>query len=139
MRQPANSGEFVEASVWKELCELLRNPERLEEEHQQKLAVTPSPENTELLAAELRKLQRGMERLIDSYSEGVIEKEQFMSRMTRTKGRIEELEAKIRASTGTADAGLGLRLLVEYYQKFSAHLGSELGRCGLEPAEGDHS
>ena len=51
---------------------------------------------------------------------------QFMSRMTRTKGRIQELEAKIRASTSTADAGLGLRLLVEYYQKLAANLGPQL-------------
>ena len=56
------------------------------------------PENLEILKAHLGKLQRGVERLIEPYSEGVIEKEQFMSRLSRTKGRIAELEARIHAT-----------------------------------------
>jgi site-specific DNA recombinase len=90
------------------------------------LALERNAENLEILRAQLRKLRRGMERLIDSYSEGVIEKEQFVSRMSRTKERIEELEAKIPASTGTAEAVQELQLLAEYYRKLAVHLSPEL-------------
>ena len=69
-------GKFIESVVWAEVCELLRNPQRLERQRQQKLDAAPTPEDPEILTAQLKKLQRGMERLIDSYSEGVIEKEQ---------------------------------------------------------------
>ncbi len=119
-------GEFIEAAVWAQLCEMLKDPRRIEQAHQQMLAVERNPENPEILRAQLRKLQRGIERLIDSYSEGVIEKEQFVSRMSRTRERIEELEAKIGASTGTADAAQELQLLAEYYRKLAVHLSPEL-------------
>jgi site-specific DNA recombinase len=123
---PQVQGEFIEAVVWAEACGLLNNPMRLEQEHQQKLAVVPNPENPEILNAQLRKLQRGMERLIDSYSEGVIEKEQFTSRLNRNKQRIKELEIRIRASAQSADGGQELRLLVDYYRKLAAHLRPDL-------------
>ncbi len=45
-----------------------------------------------MLKAQLGKLQRSIERLIDGYSEGVIEKEQFVTRLSRSKGCIEEIE-----------------------------------------------
>ena len=70
------------------MCRLLKSPQRLEQEHQQRLAVGRSPEDLRILEAQLGKLQRGTERLIDSYSEGVIDKEQFMPRLSRTKSRI---------------------------------------------------
>ena len=36
-----------------------------------------------------------MERLIDSFAEGLIEKDQFASRMARTKSRIADLDAEL--------------------------------------------
>jgi site-specific DNA recombinase len=78
------------------------------------------------LKAQLGKLQRGMERLIDSYSEGVIDKEQFMPRLSRTKSRIAELEARIHANAEGADGRQELQFLVDYFQKLSVHLGPGL-------------
>jgi site-specific DNA recombinase len=118
-------GDFIEAAVWGQVCDLLKNPQRLEQE-QQKVRVESNPENPETLKAQLGKLQRGIERLIDGYSDGVIEKEQFATRLSRTKGRIEELESKIRASTESAVDGQELRILVDYFRKLAAHLRSDL-------------
>jgi site-specific DNA recombinase len=78
------------------------------------------------LKAQLGKLQRGMERLIDSYSEGVIDKEQFMPRLSRTKSRIAEFEARIHANAEGADRRQELRLLVNHFQKLAVHLGTGL-------------
>ena len=119
-------GEFIEASVWAEVCRLLNSPQRLEQEHQQRLAVGRSTEDLQILKAQLGKLQRGMERLIDSYSEGVIDKEQFMPRLSRTKSRIAELEARIHANAEGADRRQELRLLMNHFQKLAVHLGPGL-------------
>jgi site-specific DNA recombinase len=78
------------------------------------------------LKSQLAKLQRGVERLIDSYSEGAIDKDQFMSRLSRAKGRIAESEARVHANTERADGGQELRFLVEHYRKLAAHLESIL-------------
>jgi len=119
-------GEFIEASVWAEVCRLLKSPQRLEQEDHQRLAVGRSPEDLQILKAQLGKLQRGMERLIDSYSEGVIEKEQFMPRLSRTKSRIAELEARIHANDEGTDRRQELRLLMNHFQKLAIHLGPSL-------------
>lgn len=67
-----------------------------------------------------------MERLIDSYSEGVIEKEQFVTRLSRTKERIEEVESRIRSGTESAVHRQELRILVDYFQKLACHLCADL-------------
>lgn len=67
-----------------------------------------------------------MERLIDSCSEGAIDKEQFMSRLTRTKAPMAELEARIRSNTEGADHGPELRFLVDHFRKLADHLGRGL-------------
>ncbi|HYM06052.1 MAG TPA: zinc ribbon domain-containing protein [Terriglobales bacterium] len=125
---PQVQGEFIEAAVWVEVCRLLNNPQRLEQEHHQR--VGGSPENLEILRAHLGKLQRGVERLIDSYSEGVIDKDQFMSRLSRTKGRIAELEARLHADAGCVDREQESRLLADHFRKLAVHLGP-----GLEGAD----
>jgi site-specific DNA recombinase len=129
---PQIKGEFIEAAVWNEVCGLLKNPHRLELDHQQTTPVGRGTEDLEIWKSQLSKLQRGVERLIDSYSEGAIDKDQFMSRLGRTKSRIAELEAKIQANAEGADGGQELRFLVEHYRKLAPHLGS-----GLEDANWD--
>jgi site-specific DNA recombinase len=51
-----------------------------------------------------------MERLIDSFTEGLIEKDQFTSRMGRIKIRIADLDAKIAIDAGDVDQRETIRL-----------------------------
>ena len=120
---PQIRGEFLEATAWAEICKLLKNPERLQGGHDQRREMAPNPENLDALKSQLGRLQRGMERLIDSYSEGAIDKEQFMSRLSRTKGRIADLEARIRSNTDGLDHGQELRLLMVHFRQLADHLG----------------
>jgi site-specific DNA recombinase len=127
---PQIRGEFLEATAWVEVCKLLENPERLQQKPEQKLEIPRNPENLDVLTSHLGKLQRGVERLIDSYSDGAIDKEQFMSRLSRTKGRIADLEAKIRSNTDGLDHGQELGILMDHFRQLAVHLGR-----GLEDAD----
>ena len=120
---PQIRGEFLEATAWAEVCKLLKNPERLQKKPEQKLEIARNAENLDVLKSDLGKLQRGIERLIDSYSDGAIDKEQFTSRLSRTKGRIADLDAKIRSNTDGFDHGQQLRILVDHFRKLTEHLG----------------
>jgi len=82
--------------------------------------------------AQLGKLQRGLERLIDTYSEGGIEKEQFTPRLSRTKCRIAELEARIRANAEGVERRQELQSLLDHFRKLAIHLGP-----GVENADWD--
>jgi site-specific DNA recombinase len=103
-------GAFLETTVWREVSSLLMNPERIEREHRELSSVGTLLDNLEILKSQRTKLQHAMEMLIDSFTEGVIEKDQFTSRMARTKSRIADLDAKIKAEASDADQLEHLRL-----------------------------
>jgi site-specific DNA recombinase len=63
-------GAFLETAVWHEVCELLKNPQRLEREYQHRKTEGASWEDVETLKALRGKLQHALERLIDSFTEG---------------------------------------------------------------------
>jgi site-specific DNA recombinase len=65
--------------------------------------------------------------LIDSFAEGLIEKDQFASRMSRTKNRIADLDAKIKAYAGEVDQREHLRLAMNRLRELAATVGPELG------------
>ena len=60
-------------------------------------------QNAEALKARRLKQQHPLERLIDSFTEGLIEKDQFTTRMARTKRHIAELDAQIHAYSSDAE------------------------------------
>jgi site-specific DNA recombinase len=82
--------------------------------------------NSEILKSQLVKLKRGLERLIDSYSEGTIDKEEFMPRLNRTKVRITALEARIHTNSDWTDRQQQLRFLVDHFKNLAVHLGPSL-------------
>ena len=122
--------EFLETAVWREVCDLLTNPERLEREHQdvaggRMLRWTIS----KTLKAQCLKLQHALERLIDSFTEGLIEKDQFTSRMARTKSRIADLDAKIKAYAGDVDQLEHVRLAASRLRELAAAIGPDLANA----------
>jgi len=119
-------GEFLETAVWRDVSDLLTNPERLEREYQDGSRAGTSLENVETLKAQRLKLQHALERLIDSFTEGLIEKDQFTSRMARTKNRIVELDARIKADAGDADHLEHLRLAAKRLRELAAAVGPHL-------------
>jgi site-specific DNA recombinase len=64
----------TDAAVWHEVCQLLEDPQRLEQAYRQQLASLASPASQEQAAepagldTQLGKLRRGIARLIDSYT-----------------------------------------------------------------------
>jgi site-specific DNA recombinase len=96
-------GAFLETTVWREVSSLLMNPERIELEHQESRKGGTLLGNLEILKSQRTKLQHAVERLIDTFTEGLIEKDQFASRIARTKTRITDLDAKIKAGAGDVD------------------------------------
>ena len=118
--------EFLEESVWREVCELLRNPEKLEREFREDGNAIAALQNAEALKAKRLKQQQALERLIDSFTEGLIEKEQFASRTARIKGRIAELEQQIEAYAGGIDQMEHVRLAAERLREISTTTGPDL-------------
>ena len=74
----------LEAAVWGDICALLADPARVEQEYQRRAAgeeAEGAAAEGEALAKRVAAVQRGISRLIDSYSEGLLEKEEFEPRL----------------------------------------------------------
>jgi hypothetical protein len=108
------------------VCDLLTNPRRLEQKYQDGGGLGTSLQDIDNLRVEGRKLQHGLERIIDSLAEGLIDKEQFTSRMTQTKSRITELDTKINADTGDADRQDQMRGLASRLRDLAANIGPHI-------------
>jgi len=76
--------------------------------------------------AQRLKLEHMLERLIDSFTEGLIDKDQFTSRMGRTKSRIADLDVKIMSDAGDVDASENLGLAVNRIRELAAAIGPDL-------------
>jgi len=61
--------ELLEVAVWREVCDLLRNPEKLEREFKEGGAAVASSQNAEALKARRLKQQHALERLNDSFTD----------------------------------------------------------------------
>jgi site-specific DNA recombinase len=116
-------GDFLDAAIWREVTDLLADPERLQRECPASRMIGAFMANGEALRAERLKLQHTLERLIDSFTEGLIEKDQFSSRMNRAKSRIAELDEQLEAETGAADQEQYVRRVIDRLRDIAKSIG----------------
>ncbi|WP_448192738.1 recombinase zinc beta ribbon domain-containing protein [Azospirillum sp. sgz301742] len=87
--------DWLDEVVWREIVQFLKQPDRIEAEYRRRLqsvqAADTDQQTVIALEKQLAALRRGMGRLIDSYTDGIIEKHDFEPRMTGFKQRISEL------------------------------------------------
>ena len=122
----------TDAAVWQEVCGLLEDPERLEQEYRQRLQPKSQPNEHEGLDAQLSKLRRGIARLIDSYADGLIDKQEFEPRVTRMRERMHHLEEQLQRLKEESEAEEELRLIVGRLETFAAKVKDGLQHADFE-------
>jgi site-specific DNA recombinase len=125
--------DLVEVAVWHEVCRLLEHPQRLEQEYRRR-GQGPRRgaqwDTPEILRAQSHKLRQGIARLIDSYAEGLIAKEEFEPRITRMRQRVTSLEDRLQQLADDAAQQRDLRLIISQLEDFVAKV-----RGGLATAD----
>ena len=123
--------DLLDVAVWREACELLEQPQRLEHEYRQRLAAS-GEEAGERTAVEVQrtKLRQGLARLIDSYTEGYLEKQEFEFRISRQRQRLATLDEQVRQLADAEALQRELRLLIGRLEDFAAQVAG-----GLEAAD----
>ena len=112
----------VEGAVWREVRVLLQEPGRLQQEYERRRHDGAERGDGDGMAeqeSQLRKLRRGMGRLIDSYADGIIEQEDFTPRITRLKERIATGERELEAARAMAAQQEDLRLVIGRLDDFA--------------------
>jgi site-specific DNA recombinase len=119
-------GKFLETAVWNEVCGLVTNPQKLQADYSGRTKTDMSLDNMEALKSQRVKRQYALERLIDSFTEGLIAKDQFASRIDRTKRRIADLDAEISEGRGDAHRRENLRFATDRLCELAAAIRPEL-------------
>lgn len=123
--------DLLEEAVWTEVRKLLENPHRLEQEYHRRRQEPTSAiqESLTNLSAQIAKLRRGIGRLIDSYAEGLIEKDEFEPRISRLKERVAALEAQVKHLNDEATLHRELRLIISRLSEFAHKVSNGLDQA----------
>jgi len=120
----------ADAVVWQEVYRLLEEPERLEQEYRRRLLPQEQSNEHNGLEIQMSKLRRGIARLIDSYADGLIDKQEFEPRVTRMRERMQHLETQIQSLKEEAEVEGELRLILGQLETFAAKV-----KTGLQHAD----
>ena len=114
--------DLVDEAVWNEVCRLLEEPARLEQEYRQRMLAKEAPSELHGLEKQLGRLRQGLTRLIDSYSEGLINKAEFEPRITRMRERIKQSEEHQQQLRDEAGLEQELRLILGRLEDFTSRV-----------------
>jgi site-specific DNA recombinase len=121
--------DLIEQAVWEDVAGLLRNPQRIEAEYRRRLENrTPHAARDEQKAA-IQKLERSIARLVDAYSEGLLEKAEFEPRIKHARERLRQMQEAQQASSTQESEERELALVVGRLQEFAARVKEGLNVC----------
>lgn len=118
--------------VWAAAQDVMAHPQRLETEYRRRLQGSTQNEDDAQahLQGEMAKVRRSIARLIDSYTEGLLEKAEFEPRIKGQKQRLAALEVSEKQIADAAQLKQELRAVLEQLEGFAARI-----KDGLDTAD----
>ena len=118
----------LELAVWHEVCALLSQPERLTQELERRRQARGEGHHQErsALEAQVGTWRHGVARLMDSYTEGLIEKDALEPRVTRLRQRMAHIEEQCEALVDEEMLQREMHLIVSRLDDFAAQVGRNL-------------
>jgi site-specific DNA recombinase len=113
--------DLLDVAVWREVSTLRAHPERLAEEYRRRLHPESSTQSSALTTVEthLGKLRQGLARLIDSYADGLLDKQEFEPRILRLRRRIAQAEEQRQQLVEAATLQTELQLIIGRLEDFA--------------------
>ena len=124
--------EVLEDLVWQRVRALLENSSQVEVEYQRRLEEVTSRSgklSPASLEARLAKLRQGISRLIDSYAEGLIDKNEFEPRLRRQRQRVVEVEEQQKQLADETALRDELRLIIGRLEDFATKVRDNLDQA----------
>ena len=123
---PSVRTDRLEEAVWQDVCSLLREPQRITREYERRLATAPPDDGLPAVKALAQKVKQGLDRLIDAYQEGLIDRAQFEPRLRHAQQRLQNLTDQITALTAEQNRWQDLQLVVGQVETFAQRLAGSL-------------
>jgi site-specific DNA recombinase len=129
---PTVRGDRLEQMVWDQVRALLEEPSRVADEYRRRIGQVHDdagqPEAIMRLDRQLMTLRRGIDRLIDCYAGGFIDKAEFEPRIAGLKSRVAQLQDQRQTAIALAEAERELSLVISRLEDFSAKVRQGLDR-----------
>ncbi|MCP4899571.1 MAG: recombinase family protein [bacterium] len=114
--------DLLETAVWEDVCSLLSEPERLEEEFERRINGRDQDDRLkggQSLAKQIQCAKRAIARLIDVYKDGLLERSEFEPRIKQVKERLSQLEADAKREAEQEEHEQNLRLVFGKLEEFA--------------------
>ena len=129
---PAVRADLLEPAVWQEVSGVLAQPDRVSEEYGRRLKALDRQPELGAIQTQIRRLDQGRLRLIEIYTEGLIDKKEFEPQIARIKKRIAELEVEAAQAANEVTLQKELRLIVGRLEDFSERVKGKLDEADWE-------
>ena len=83
--------------VWTDVCQLLRNPELLRNEYERRLESPPDADSQNSLQKQVTAAQRAVDPLIDACTDGLVDRDEFESRISPLRARSTKFQKQLAA------------------------------------------
>ena len=122
--------------VWEQVIELLAHPDRLKHEYQRRLDALERNEqvnaDTTALERHKRHVEKGKSRLIDSYTEGMIDKADFDPKMRQLKDKLQQIDRQIEEAQQHQMGQFELFLVINRLEEFAAAVNDRLSTIDFD-------
>jgi len=121
--------DTMETAIWEEVKYLLKDPERILEESQRRitdLEKSSSDETYQSIEKQKNKIERGISRLIDSYAQEQIDKDEFEPRIKAMKQRVKTMGEEQDKILDQKKLKTELKLIVTNLEYFSSSITERL-------------
>jgi site-specific DNA recombinase len=126
--------EDLDALVWQDVCQLLREPDRLRQEFErrQQGSVADHPAQSERLRTAIRKTKQGISRLLDAYTAGLVEPSDFELRIQRLKERLSKLDSEHQQLAHELKEEREWRLVFSTFEQFAEQINESLTNADFQ-------
>jgi site-specific DNA recombinase len=114
--------DMLEQAVWEDVCSFLSDPDRIEGEYQRRLTARKDDVKwggVQHLHSAIGKIKRGISRIIDSYQDGLLEKQEFEPRIRKAKERLKKLETELQDQETKEEQLSSLKLVIGRMKEFA--------------------
>ena len=93
--------DYLDGVIWKQVIELLEDPEMIRKEIQRRIKEiqnsNPTRKRKEVVNREITRHQKGIEKLLDAYQEGLLKLDELRDRLPNLRKRSDALQSELRS------------------------------------------
>jgi len=123
--------DLLGEAVWQDVCSLLKDPSRITQEYERRLARSNKNSSLDPLIALAQKVKRGMSRLIDAYQDELIDRTEFESRLSHSKQRLSNLDEQITEMSQERHRLQNLQLVIGQVETFAKMVEGSLEKANF--------